>query len=82
MTRVKVTRNYQVTIPEKIRAEMEIREGDYVEVSVLDSERIVLSKVISEEELAGAWDEEMDGVMKEVGDLWRNWELPKKKTFA
>jgi len=31
--RVKVTRNYQVTIPAEIRSRLGIREGDYVEVT-------------------------------------------------
>jgi hypothetical protein len=45
-----------------------------VEVEVVGSGRIMLSKIIPEEQLAGAWDEEMDEVMKEVGKIW--------KTFA
>jgi len=32
-------------------------------------------RVISVEDLACAWDEEMDEVMKEVGRLWRAWKL-------
>jgi len=77
-----VTRNYQVTIPEEVRHKIEINEGDYVDIEALDSGRIMLSKIIPEEQLAGAWDEEMDQVMKEVGKIWKNWKLPKKKPFA
>ncbi len=44
MVRVKVTRNYQVTIPAEVRDEAGIKIGDYLEVSV-DGDRIVLRKV-------------------------------------
>jgi len=33
MTRVKITRNYQVTIPREIREKVRLREGDYLEVA-------------------------------------------------
>jgi AbrB family looped-hinge helix DNA binding protein len=82
LARVKVTRNYQVTIPEEVRDKIKIREGDLMEVQAVDSRRVMLSKIIPEEELAGAWDEEMDDLMKEVGRIWKNWKLPRKKTFA
>ncbi|MCS7105411.1 MAG: AbrB/MazE/SpoVT family DNA-binding domain-containing protein [Thermofilaceae archaeon] len=34
--RVKVTRNYQVTIPVEVREALGIREGDYVELELRD----------------------------------------------
>ncbi|MEM0023499.1 MAG: AbrB/MazE/SpoVT family DNA-binding domain-containing protein [Thermofilaceae archaeon] len=34
--RVKVTRNYQVTIPVEVREALGIREGDYVEFELQD----------------------------------------------
>lgn len=82
MGKVRVTRNYQVTIPNDVRRKVKIKEGDLINVQALGSDRVVLTKIISEEELAGTWDEEMDGVMKEVGEIWKNWKLPKKKTFV
>ncbi len=45
MPRVKVTRNYQVTIPQEIRERVGLREGDYLEVSLDDRGRIVMEKV-------------------------------------
>ncbi|MHA1262031.1 MAG: AbrB/MazE/SpoVT family DNA-binding domain-containing protein [Candidatus Freyarchaeota archaeon] len=75
MTRVKVTRNYQITIPESIRRELGIKEGDYVSIEVSGEGEAVLKRVIPIEELAGAWDEEMDSVMKEVRRSWRRWKL-------
>lgn len=44
MERVKVTRNYQVTIPAAIREKLGIKEGDVLEVYLRDDE-IVLKKV-------------------------------------
>ncbi len=45
MPRVKVTRNYQVTIPREIRERVGLREGDYLEVSLDDRGRIVMERV-------------------------------------
>jgi len=72
---VKVTRNYQVTIPESVRKRLGIREGDYVSIEVSGEEEAVLRKVISIEDLAGVWDEEMDHVMKDVKKIWKTWKI-------
>ncbi len=42
---VKVTRNYQVTIPKAVRESAGIGEGDYLEVSLDGEGRIVMRKV-------------------------------------
>ena len=44
MERVKVTRNYQVTIPASIRNKLGIHEGDILEFYVED-DKIVIKKV-------------------------------------
>ncbi|GAB6946165.1 AbrB/MazE/SpoVT family DNA-binding domain-containing protein [Vulcanisaeta sp. JCM 16161] len=44
---VKVTRNYQVTIPASVRERLGIRVGDLLSVEV-DGDRIVLRKVVQE----------------------------------
>ncbi|WP_338602962.1 AbrB/MazE/SpoVT family DNA-binding domain-containing protein [Sulfolobus tengchongensis] len=44
MERVKVTRNYQVTIPASIREKINLKEGDVLEV-YLNGEEIVFRKV-------------------------------------
>ncbi len=41
---VKVTRNYQVTIPAEIRSKLGIREGDYLKVD-LEGNKIVIVKL-------------------------------------
>ena len=39
----KVTRNYQITIPSEIRKKLNIKEGEYLEVS-LEEDAVVLKK--------------------------------------
>ncbi|MEJ2777943.1 MAG: AbrB/MazE/SpoVT family DNA-binding domain-containing protein [Sulfolobaceae archaeon] len=46
MERVKVTRNYQVTIPASIRNRLGIHEGDILEFYV-EEDRIVIKKVLT-----------------------------------
>ncbi len=70
---VKVTRNYQVTIPAGVRERAGIREGDLVEVSYDEREGVVkiapvrrkrltirLGKSISVEEMERAVEEALD----------------------
>ncbi len=47
MKRVKVTRSYQVTIPEEVRKALGIKVGDYLSVSIMGN-KIVLEKVEDE----------------------------------
>lgn len=75
MVKVKVTRNYQVTIPEGVRKELGIKEGDYVSIEVSGGGEATLRRIIPVEDLDGVWDEEMDEVMKSVREMWRKWKL-------
>lgn len=81
MTRVKVTRNYQITIPDEVRRTVNLKEGESVDVEALDSERVLVKRVIPLKELEGAWKDErgVDDAMKEVADLWKNWKIQKKR---
>ncbi|MEM0024068.1 MAG: AbrB/MazE/SpoVT family DNA-binding domain-containing protein [Thermofilaceae archaeon] len=45
MSRVKVTRSYQVTLPRDVREALGIKVGDYLEVRVDERGRIVMEKV-------------------------------------
>ena len=45
---VKVSRNYQVTIPAKIRQKFQIREGDLVKVIYDENENIIKIQVLRE----------------------------------
>ncbi|ADX84688.1 AbrB/MazE/SpoVT family DNA-binding domain-containing protein [Saccharolobus islandicus] len=42
--KVKVTRNFQVTIPSEIREKLGIKEGDYVEVTLDESNGAIIIK--------------------------------------
>ncbi len=44
MSLTKIVRNFQVTIPAKIRGELELKEGDYLDVSVKNG-AVILSPV-------------------------------------
>jgi AbrB family looped-hinge helix DNA binding protein len=70
---VKVTRNYQVTIPEDIRKRVKLNEGDIVEIEALDSHRLILKRLIPLDELKGAWanDPSIDEAMEEVKEVWK-----------
>ncbi|MCG2909129.1 AbrB family transcriptional regulator [Sulfolobus sp. SCGC AB-777_L09] len=45
---VKVSRNYQVTIPAKIRQKFQIKEGDLVKVIYDENENVVKIQVLRE----------------------------------
>lgn len=77
MPKVKVTRNFQVTIPEPVRKLLEIKEGDYIDIEATNSRFAVLRRIIPEEELEGSWDREMDVIMEEVKQAWKTWTLDK-----
>jgi len=71
VAKVRVTRNYQVTIPSEVREELDIKEGDYVLIEAHGKDQAILKKVIPIESLAGAWDDEMDSIMEEVKGIWK-----------
>ena len=73
--RMKVTRNYQVTIPEEVRKKLGIEEGDYVSIETSGKTSAIIRRIFPVEGLAGAWDEEMDKAMEEVRKLWSTWRL-------
>jgi len=78
MAIVKVTRNYQVTIPEDVRRKLGIKEGNYVSIETFDETSAIIKRIIPLEDLAGAWDEEMDRVMEDVARTRKTWRLQKR----
>jgi AbrB family looped-hinge helix DNA binding protein len=42
--KVKVTRNFQITIPVEMREKLDIKEGDYVEVALDEREGAIIVK--------------------------------------
>lgn len=57
MATVKVTRNGQVTIPAQLRREMDIKEGDYVEVEIKGGEIVLKPKEMVDSKKKRAWDQ-------------------------
>ena len=82
MTKVKVTRNYQVTIPEEVRKVVHLKEGDSVEISALDSERVLVKRTIPLAKLEGSWKDEKDveKAMNEVRTLWKSWKTKQRQS--
>ena len=74
MSKVEVTRNYRVTILEDVRRRVKFSEGDMVEIYALDSQRVVIRRLIPLDELRGAWagDPSIDAAMHELKKLWRS----------
>jgi len=60
MATVKVTRNGQVTIPARLRREMDIREGDYVEVEIRGDKIVLSPKEMVDSQKKKAWDKLTD----------------------
>ena len=42
--KVKVTRNFQITIPSEIREKLGIKEGDFVDIALDEKEGIIIVK--------------------------------------
>ena len=80
MAKAKVTRNYQVTIPEEVRRKVKLNEGDMVEIEALDSQRVILKRIIPLEQLKGAWasDNEIEEAIEETKKLWKRWKIAKR----
>jgi len=76
MAKVKVTRKYQVTIPEEVRHKIGVMIGDELLVRE-EGEKIVLERPIDLEKLAGSWShiESTERFMEEVRGLWKTWKL-------
>jgi len=76
MEKVKVTRKYQVTIPQRIREKVGIKIGD--ELIVSENEKsIILEKPMDIEALAGSWThiESTTKFMDEIRELWKTWKM-------
>ena len=67
-TLVKVTRNGQITIPAAIRQELEIQEGDHVEVSVVDDTVVLTPKQLVDKSEAYFWTEEWQATEREADE--------------
>lgn len=58
MALVKVTRNFQVSIPKEIREALNVQEGDLIEVQARDGEIVMLPKKLVDADQAWFWTRE------------------------
>ena len=62
MSLVRVKRKHQVTIPAKVRDELKLEEGDWLEVQVQDNRIILTPQVVLDRATLAAIDEGLDEV--------------------
>lgn len=76
MDTVKVTRKYQVTIPQKVREKTGIKIGDELMVN-LDGRKVTFEKPVDLDGLAGSWGhiDSTERFMEEVRKMWETWKL-------
>ena len=65
MPLVKITRNYQLTIPKAIREELKLKEGDIVEV-YREGDRIVIKKLERFDEIKDFLPKDFDKILKKM----------------
>lgn len=58
MALVKVTRNFQISIPKEIRAALQLEEGDYVELEERDGQIVLIPKKVIDADQAWFWSPE------------------------
>ena len=67
-TLVKVSRSGQITIPAAIRQALNLREGDYVEVSLADDRIILTPKQVVDKSQAYFWTAEWQAAEREADE--------------
>ena len=67
-TLVKVSRSGQITIPAAIRQALNLREGDYVEVSLADDRIILIPKQVVDRSQAYFWTAEWQAAEREADE--------------
>ncbi len=74
LTRAKVTHNFRITIPDEVRRRVKLKVGETVDIEAIDSQHVLVKRLIPLEELEGAWKDEpgVDQAMKVVTDLWKS----------
>lgn len=67
---VKVTRNFQISIPKEIRDALNIEEGDLIEVEKRDGEIVMIPKKLVDADQAWFWTREwQEGETKAEEDI-------------
>ncbi|HDL84756.1 MAG TPA: AbrB/MazE/SpoVT family DNA-binding domain-containing protein [Candidatus Acetothermia bacterium] len=75
MTVVKVRTKYQVTIPEKVRRQVGLEVGDYVEVEAQGSEIVIIPKSEIDKGDAWFWSKEWQEKEREADEAIKKGEL-------
>ena len=78
MPLVRVTRNFQVSIPKEVRAKLNIEEGDLVEVDERDGEIVLTPKKLIDADQAWFWSREWQ---EQIAQSQRDVEKGKVKIF-
>jgi len=71
MPLVRVTRNFQVSIPKEVRAKLNIEEGDLVEVDERDGEIVLTPKKLIDADQAWFWSREWQEGEREIDEELR-----------
>jgi AbrB family looped-hinge helix DNA binding protein len=66
MSVVKVSKNFQITLPVKVRNEVHIKEGDIMEVEVIEDGILLKPKEIIDRAQAWFWTKEWQEEEKKV----------------
>jgi AbrB family looped-hinge helix DNA binding protein len=66
MAVVKVTRNFQVSIPKAVRDQIGLTEGDLIEVEARDGEIVMIPKKLIDADQAWFWTKEWQDGEREV----------------
>ena len=70
MTLVRVTRNFQVSIPKRVRDALGLQEGDFIEVEERDGAIVMLPKKLVDANQAWFWSREWQGGERQAeGDI-------------
>lgn len=68
MPLVRVTRNFQVSIPKQIREALRLEEGDLIEVEARDGEIVMVPKKLIDADQAWFWTREWQEGEREVDE--------------
>ena len=72
---VKVRAKYQVTIPEKVRREVGLEVGDYVEIQVQEGKIVIIPKTLGDKEDAWFWSKEWQEREREADEAIKKGDL-------
>ena len=64
----KVTRHGQITLPASVRKELDIEEGDLVEIEVIDEKAVLVSKMLVDKSQAYFWTKRWQDAEKEASE--------------